>query len=84
MTATISTTSPLWSFHLALAKQQDQLRQELVGKHLNELRTPTLVIDRTVVKRNCERLGNIKTRHNINVRVHIKSHKVIIALLCLR
>ncbi|KAI7856088.1 putative serine dehydratase domain-containing protein [Circinella umbellata] len=74
---TISTTSPLWPFHVAVAKQQDHLRQELIGKRLNELRTPTLVIDRTVVKRNCEKLGNIKTKYNVNVRVHVKSHKTV-------
>ncbi|KAI9497020.1 putative serine dehydratase domain-containing protein [Zychaea mexicana] len=74
---TISTTTPLLPFYSAVAEQQEQLRQAMVGKRISELRTPTLVIDRTVFKRNCERLGNIKAQHNVKVRVHVKSHKAV-------
>ncbi|KAI8147014.1 hypothetical protein BJV82DRAFT_509036 [Fennellomyces sp. T-0311] len=72
-----TTTTPLLPFYSALAEQQEQLRQSTIGKHLHELRTPALIIDRTVLKRNCDRLGNIPAEYNVKVRVHVKSHKTV-------
>ena len=73
-----TTTTPLLPFYSAVNDQQEQLRRSMVGKHLHELRTPALVIDRAILKRNCDRLGSIPADYNVKVRVHVKSHKVCV------
>lgn len=48
----------------------------MVGKKLDGLRTPSLVIDKTILERNCVQLGKISTELNTNIRIHVKTHKV--------
>ena len=49
--------------HQLLARsEKDALAKEFVGKNLRELRTPALVIDRSVFASNCFRLLRAKVR----------------------
>ncbi|KAG1526132.1 hypothetical protein G6F45_004635 [Rhizopus arrhizus] len=59
-----------------LSKWKETLKQNMIGKKLSDLRTPSLVIDRTRLERNCQQLGKITTELKIKVRVHVKTHKV--------
>ncbi|KAG0172216.1 hypothetical protein DFQ28_011279 [Apophysomyces sp. BC1034] len=46
-----------------------ELTKSFVGKRLDEVRTPTLVIDRSILERNCNKL-RVLDDLNIKVRVH--------------
>lgn len=52
------------------------LVSEYVGKPLNALRTPALVIDRGIVKQNCDRMLQSAEEWGATLRVHLKTHKV--------
>ena len=43
--------------------------------HINELETPTLLVEHTVLEANVQRMANYCKQHEINLRVHVKSHK---------
>ncbi|KAG1051753.1 hypothetical protein G6F43_006063 [Rhizopus delemar] len=60
-----------------LSKWKEALKQNMIGKKLSDLRTPSLVIDRTRLERNCQQLGKITTELKIKVRVHVKTHKTL-------
>ncbi|KAI9311002.1 putative serine dehydratase domain-containing protein [Dichotomocladium elegans] len=75
MSDTVQTTTPFLGLYHALENEQRKLRDELIGKRLDQVRTPSLVVDRTVVQRNCNRLGLVPS--NVKVRCHVKSHKTI-------
>jgi diaminopimelate decarboxylase len=71
------TTTPSLLFDSYRIQMKATLAKEMVGKKLNQLRTPSLVIDRSILKRNCQRLSKISTGlDNTRVRVHVKTHKV--------
>ncbi|RCI06468.1 hypothetical protein CU098_013405 [Rhizopus stolonifer] len=59
------------------AEWKETLVREMVGKKLYQLRTPSLVISRPILERNCNRLGKITTELGLNIRVHIKTHKTV-------
>ncbi|KAI8380995.1 uncharacterized protein BYT42DRAFT_494563 [Radiomyces spectabilis] len=71
------TNTPLLSFYPEWKQWKSVLCKDLIGKRLQDLRTPQLVIDRTILQRNCERLNFLTDKYGIKVRVHIKSHKTI-------
>lgn len=54
-------------------------RQELCaafnGQPLSALPTPALVLDRAVIKRNSQRMADIAKAWEVDLRVHIKTHK---------
>ena len=71
------TATPSSLFDDYRTQMKATLVKEMVGKKLNQLRTPSLVIDRSILERNCQRLGKISTGlDNTRVRVHVKTHKV--------
>ncbi|KAI8339631.1 hypothetical protein BC941DRAFT_468899 [Chlamydoabsidia padenii] len=70
------TTTPLLPYHFSVPDKQ-ALVQQYVGKSLNQVRTPRLIVDRSVVKTNCEKLGAIAKRQQVKIRVHVKTHKTI-------
>jgi D-serine deaminase-like pyridoxal phosphate-dependent protein len=72
----IQTTTPLP--HSYLAQWKATLVKDMVGKKLNEIRTPMLVIDKSILERNCIQLGKISTDLDTKVRIHVKTHKVIL------
>lgn len=68
------TTTPLESIGFSIPSKE-YLVKKYVGKKLHEIRTPRMIVDRAVVKRNCERLAAIAEKSGKRIRVHIKTHK---------
>ncbi|KAF1796784.1 hypothetical protein FB192DRAFT_1403623 [Mucor lusitanicus] len=59
-------------------QMKTKLVKEMVGKKLDQLRTPSLVINRSILQRNCTALGKITTGlKNTRIRVHVKTHKSV-------
>ena len=52
------------------------LREAFVGKHLKDVPTPAAILDRAVVRRNCQRLLQACENLNLQLRAHVKTHKV--------
>jgi D-serine deaminase-like pyridoxal phosphate-dependent protein len=48
---------------------------ELIGKPVNDIDTPSLVIDMDAMKRNLARMAEFAKKHNIRWRPHAKLHK---------
>lgn len=69
------TKTPLEDLGFSIPSKEYLVKQ-YVGRKLNEVRTPRIIVDRAVVKRNCERLGAIADKSGKKIRVHIKTHKV--------
>ena len=51
------------------------VRQELVGKAVEDLETPCLLVDLQKVKKNSERARDLYDGMNMKLRVHVKTHK---------
>lgn len=51
------------------------LTDQFVGKTLNELSTPAVVLDRAIIKRNCNAMLNVCKELGVGFRAHVKSHK---------
>lgn len=52
------------------------LQLQYVGKHVGDVVTPAAVIDRSVVKRNCNAMLDVCKALGVGFRAHVKSHKV--------
>jgi len=52
------------------------LRAEYVGAQLGEVATPAVVLDRAVLRRNCEAMLAACAGLGVGLRAHVKSHKV--------
>lgn len=74
-TLPVQTTTPLEPIGFSVPSKEYLVKQ-YVGKKLRETRTPRFVVDRAVVKRNCERLAVISEKSGKKIRIHIKTHKV--------
>ncbi|KAK7061277.1 D-ser-dehydrat domain-containing protein [Favolaschia claudopus] len=57
--------------------QKDALCKEFVGKPLEALRTPAMVIDRSLFKKNCVRMLQNAQDWGASLRSHLKTHKVM-------
>lgn len=53
-----------------------ELRARFVGKTLNEVPTPSVVLDLAKLQTNCDRMLDATDRLGLLWRAHIKSHKV--------
>ena len=53
-----------------------KLQQAFVGKTLHEVSTPAAVVDRAVVRRNCDQLLQACKALQVDFRPHVKTHKV--------
>lgn len=69
------TTTPLEPLGFSVPSKEYLVKQ-FVGKKLKDCRTPRLVVDRSVVKRNCEHIAAVGAKSGKKIRVHIKTHKV--------
>lgn len=56
---------------------QSSLQLQYVGKHLNDVLTPAAIIDRTIVKRNCDAMLGVCKELDVGFRAHVKSHKTL-------
>lgn len=54
----------------------EKLKDDFLGKTLHHVQTPAAVIDRQVVKRNCEQMHRAIRELNLAFRAHVKTHKV--------
>lgn len=52
------------------------LKLQYIGKTLQEVETPAVVIDQGIAKRNCQAMLDITDKLGLGLRVHVKSHKV--------
>lgn len=73
------TTTPLEDIGFSIPSKEN-LVKKYVGKKLHEVRTPRMVVDRAIVKRNCERLSAISAKSGKRIRIHIKTHKVTVCM----
>ncbi|KAI0257106.1 putative serine dehydratase domain-containing protein [Lactifluus subvellereus] len=64
-------------FHLAGHPERSALAAEFIGKHLWELRTPALVIDRAVFAKNCAKMHANAAGYGAAFRAHLKTHKTV-------
>ena len=71
----IQTTTP---YHLLLNPNKDTLRNEFLGKLVDTVRTPALVIDRDVFAQNCAQMHRRALEWGASFRAHLKTHKVCI------
>ena len=69
----LQTTTP---FDLLGGPDKDKLVAAFKGKPLNALRTPALVVDRAVFRKNCELMHENAKEWGDVFRAHVKSHKV--------
>lgn len=67
------TTTPI---HLLLGPSKEALRSEFVGKPLDGIRTPALVIDRSLFAQNCTSMHQRAAEWGATFRAHLKTHKV--------
>lgn len=51
------------------------LKEEYVGKRVNELPTPAFLVDRGVVNANCKAMLNRAQQIGMDFRAHVKTHK---------
>ncbi|KAF2175630.1 hypothetical protein K469DRAFT_610035 [Zopfia rhizophila CBS 207.26] len=56
---------------------QSSLQLQYVGKQLNDVPTPAAVLDRSIIKRNCDAMLEVCKALDVLFRVHVKSHKTI-------
>ena len=54
-----------------------ELRDQFVGKHLSDVAPPAAIVDRAIVKANCEQMLNACQKFHVKFRPHIKTHKVL-------
>eukprot|EP01083_Nonionella_stella_P179390 636755_1 len=45
--------------------------------HINELQSPSLLINRDTVEQNCRTMQLVAAKHNLDLRVHVKTHKTL-------
>lgn len=53
------------------------LKEQFVGKKLNNLPTPSIVLDRSLAKKNCAAMLQVCKKLGVGFRAHVKSHKTI-------
>lgn len=53
------------------------LRDQFVGKKLTELPTPSVILDRSLIKKNCAAMLQICSKLGVGFRAHVKSHKTL-------
>lgn len=52
------------------------LRDLFVGKDLQDIEAPTVVLDAAVIRRNCKNMLDTVAALDLSFRAHIKTHKV--------
>ena len=55
----------------------EDVRDQYVGKTLNEIPTPAFIVNQSIVTRNCERMLHRAQRLRAKFRAHVKTHKTI-------
>lgn len=53
----------------------ESLRKEYVGKSLDEIPTPAFIVNRQIVKKNCDNMLSRAEKLHASFRAHVKTHK---------
>ena len=53
----------------------DTLKQQFLGAHLADLPTPSLILDRALLRKNCTAMLDVCEQLGVGFRAHVKSHK---------
>jgi D-serine deaminase-like pyridoxal phosphate-dependent protein len=56
---------------------RSSLAAQFVGKKLQDLATPAIVLDRAPIRRNCDAMLNVCKELGVGFRAHVKSHKTL-------
>jgi hypothetical protein len=56
---------------------QSSLSSQYVGRHLRDLSTPAVILDRSKIRRNCAAMLSVCANLNVGFRPHIKTHKTL-------
>lgn len=59
---------------------QASLAAQYVGQRLEDLPTPAVILDRAIIRRNCNAMLQVCSELGVGFRPHVKSHKVCIGL----
>lgn len=52
------------------------LQLQYVGQPLTSLPTPAAILDRSIIRKNCDTMLNVCKKLGVGFRAHVKSHKV--------
>ncbi|KAH7305957.1 putative serine dehydratase domain-containing protein [Stachybotrys elegans] len=63
------------SFPQRLAPGLDQLRKFYVGKDINQVPKPAVILDRAIMRRHCDSLLEAVGELGVGFRAHVKTHK---------
>jgi len=63
-------------FHLLNRPDKTALRDVFLGKSIDNLRTPALIVDRTLFAENCASMHKKAREWGASFRAHLKTHKV--------
>lgn len=53
----------------------EALKQQFVGKRLVDLPTPSVILDRALIRKNCTAMLDVCEKLGVGFRAHVKSHK---------
>ena len=67
----------MYPFQFVALPDKEALLRAYKNKKLNELPTPSVVIDRAVFQENCEKMLANAERLKVDFRPHIKTHKTL-------
>jgi D-serine deaminase-like pyridoxal phosphate-dependent protein len=56
------------------------LQLQYVGQPLTSLPTPAAILDRSIIRKNCDAMLNVCKELGVGFRAHVKSHKVRLTL----
>ena len=57
--------------------QMSLLKERFVGKKLTELPTPSIILDRSKIEKNCTAMLQVCSKLSVGFRAHVKSHKTL-------
>ncbi|KAI8939360.1 hypothetical protein NX059_003145 [Plenodomus lindquistii] len=55
----------------------ESLKKQFVGKKIEDLDTPAILLDRAIIKKNCAAMLNVCSEFDVGFRAHVKSHKTL-------
>ncbi|KAF2630167.1 hypothetical protein BU25DRAFT_408750 [Macroventuria anomochaeta] len=53
------------------------LQDQFIGRKLTDLPTPSVILDRSLIKKNCTAMLQVCERLGVGFRAHVKSHKTL-------
>lgn len=69
-------STPVMAVPQRLVPSTDDLREFYVGKDINDVPKPAVVLDRAKVRRHCQSLLEAVDSLGVDFRAHVKTHKV--------